>query len=138
MVTPGSAPTATFSFPTAVRVGPGTLAELPARLKALGCDIPLVVTDPGLLAAPAFGLLRQVLGGAGEGTAWHVFSAVRPNPEEGGVVAGAKAYRDGGCDGVVAFGGGSALDAGKAIRLFVKRPVLTLAAFDWQGALSGG
>lgn len=132
-----AAPTAGFSFPTPTRVGPGTLAELPAKLKALGCKVPLVVTDPGLLKAPAFGLLRQVLGSDGEGKTWHVFSAVRPNPEEADVVAAAQAYRAGGCDGVVAFGGGSALDAGKAVRLWVKKPDLKLAAFDWQADWSG-
>ncbi len=132
-----TAPSGSFSFPTPTRIGPGVLKELPARLAALGVRKPLVVTDPGLLKAPAFGLLREVLGAAGEGSGWQVFSAVQPNPAEAEVVAAAAAYRDAGCDGVIAFGGGSALDAGKAVRLWVKRPDLTLASYDWQADWAG-
>ncbi len=131
------APSGSFSFPTPTRVGAGTLKELPARLAALGCRRPLVVTDPGLLTSPAFDLLRNVLGAANEGKTWAVFSSVRPNPEEADVVAGARAYRAAECDGVVAFGGGSALDAGKAVRLFVKKPDLALKDFDWQADWTG-
>lgn len=131
------APAGSFSFPTPTRVGAGALRGLPDTLAALGCRRPLVVTDPGLLKAPAFGMLRDVLGAAGEGRDWIVFSGVRPNPEEADVVAGAAAYRSGGCDGVVAFGGGSALDAGKAVRLFVKKPDLALKEFDWQADWTG-
>jgi len=126
-----------FSFPTAVRYGAGTLSELPGRLAKLGVRRPLVVTDPGLPPTPAFALLRRALGEAGEGKDWMVFTGVRPNPEESDVVAGAEAFRDGGCDGVVAFGGGSALDAGKAVRLFVKRPDLKLKDYDWAADWSG-
>ena len=57
-----SSPVATFSFPTTTVFGPGTLAELPARLKSLGCQRPLVVTDPGLIPTRAFQRLTQVLG----------------------------------------------------------------------------
>ncbi|MEK7476260.1 MAG: iron-containing alcohol dehydrogenase [Candidatus Coatesbacteria bacterium] len=131
-----TAPTA-FSFPTQIRYGAGTLSELPDRLAKLGVTRPLVVTDPGLPPTPAFALLRRALGAAGEGKTWKVFTGVRPNPEEADVVAGAKAFRDGGCDGVVAFGGGSALDAGKAVRLFVKRPDLKLKDYDWAADWSG-
>jgi alcohol dehydrogenase class IV len=66
-----------------------------------------------------------------------LFDGVHPNPVESDVRAGAIAYQNGGCDGVIAFGGGSALDVGKAVRLLVKRPELSLAAYnagdDWRG-----
>jgi len=128
---------ATFSFPTQVRFGAGTIAELPDRLKILSCRNPLVVTDPVLTGSAAFGLLRRALGEAGEGKTWHVFSGVRPNPHEADAVGAAKAFRESGCDGVVAFGGGSALDVGKATRLFVKRPDLKLSAYDWTADWTG-
>src|SRR5687767_8587065 len=98
-----SKPTATFSFPTATIFGPGTLAELPEKLKSLGVLRPLVVTDAGLLATEAFGLLERALAPVGErNKGWFLFSGVRPNPVEEDVVEGARAFREGSCDGVIA------------------------------------
>jgi alcohol dehydrogenase class IV len=121
-----------FSFPTTTLFGPGSVSELPERLKQLGASRPLVVTDPGLLHTEAFEILEKTLGASGKGNAWFVFSSVHPNPIEQDVVKGAEAYSAHGCDGVIAFGGGSALDAGKAVRLLVKRPDFNLAKFDWR------
>src|SRR6266702_779259 len=106
-----------FSFPTSILFGAGALAELPAELARAGCRRPLVVADAGLRAA---GLLDRVTGTlAAAGVPLHVFEGVEPNPVTTNVEAGAAAYRDGGCDGVVAMGGGSPLDVGKAVRLRV-------------------
>ncbi len=127
----------TFSFPTPTLFGSGALAELPARLARLGVQRPLVVTDPGLLPTAAFQRLQNILGADGQGTRWFLYSGVHPNPVEEDVRAGAAAYRAGGCDGVIAFGGGSALDAGKAVRLLIKQPGLNLAEFDWQADWTG-
>lgn len=121
-----------FSFPTSVLFGVGALRELPQRLKNFGVHRPLVVTDPGLPPTEAFGLLEEVLGADKRGKDWFVFSQVHPNPVEKDVVDGAAAYTRHGCDGVIAFGGGSALDAGKAVRLLVKRPGFALHDFDWR------
>jgi alcohol dehydrogenase class IV len=117
--------------------GAGALAELPARLRILGIQRPLVVTDPGLLPTTAFQKLQSVLGADNRGATWFLFSDVHPNPVEEDVRQGAAAYRAGKCDGVIAFGGGSALDAGKAVRLLIKKPDLNLAEFDWQADWSG-
>ena len=127
----------TFSFPTPTLFGAGALAELPRRLVALGVRRPLVVTDPGLLPTAAFQQLRATLGAAGQGTEWFLFSDVHPNPVERDVVEPATLFREKNCDGVIAIGGGSALDAGKAARLLVKRPGFNLARVydepDWSG-----
>ncbi len=132
-----SAPVATFSFPTATLFGPGAIAELPARIRQMGGKRPLVVTDPGLLQTNAFQTLSRVLGPAQLGQTWELFHDVHTNPTEQDVIDAGKAYRAAGCDLVVAFGGGSALDVGKACRLLVKRPDLQLAKFnfndDWSG-----
>jgi len=122
----------TFSFPTTTVFGAGAVHELPRRLKQLGLERPLVVTDPGLLPTEAFALLRNALGADREGRSWFVFSNVHPNPVEQDVVDGAAAYTKAGCDSVIAFGGGSALDAGKAVRLLLKRPGFKLENFDWK------
>src|ERR1051325_1491025 len=124
---PMSAPIGTFSFPTPTLYGPGTLAELPSRLPGLGMRKPLVVTDPGLLPTESFNLLDKALGPLGaKGQGWALFSEVHPNPIEADVANGARVYRENNCDGVFAFGGGSALDVGKAIRK--KSPSLPFCA----------
>src|SRR3989449_287009 len=126
-----------FSFPTATIFGAGALGELPARLKQMGCRRPLVVTDPGLLQTRAFEMLKSTLGSKELGQTWDIFHGVHSNPTEQDVVDAAKAFRASQCDSVVAFGGGSALDVGKACRLLAKRPGLKLGQFnfndDWSG-----
>lgn len=126
-----------FSFPTPTLFGAGALKELPARLAKLGIHRPLVVTDPGLLPTEAFAALAQVLGVGARDQSWFVYSGVHPNPIESDVREPAEAFVKNRCDGVIAIGGGSALDAGKAARLLVKRPGYDLAKFynesDWSG-----
>jgi alcohol dehydrogenase class IV len=115
----------TFSFPTAVLFGPGTIKELPQRLSAMGATKPLVVTDKGLLATPVFRTIEMLSGGK-----WPVFSGVTPNPVEDDVERAAEAFRQGGCDSVVAVGGGSALDVGKVVRVRVSWPDVPLRRFS--------
>jgi alcohol dehydrogenase class IV len=127
----------TFSFPTTTVFGVGALSQLGDRLARLKVERPLVVTDAGLLPTEAFKRLQTALGGQHPGKNWKLFSGVNPNPVENDVREGAEAFRAGGCDGIIAFGGGSALDVGKAIRLVIKRPKLDLGQFrfedDWTG-----
>ena len=127
----------TFSFPTPTLFGTGSVSELPVRLKGLGVVRPLVVTDSGLLKTSAFQILRRTLGEAGEGNLWAVYSGVHSNPIENDVREAAALFIKHKCDGVIAIGGGSPLDVGKASRLLVKRPALDFAKFydekDWSG-----
>ena len=126
-----------FSFPTTTLFGAGALAELPARLAQMQVHRPLVVTDPGLLQTEAFQILQQTLGPSRLNQSWFLHHGVHPNPIEADVSETAEAFRVGQCDAVIAFGGGSALDVGKAARLLLKRPGLKLAGFrfeeDWSG-----
>ncbi|SPE50516.1 Iron-containing alcohol dehydrogenase [Verrucomicrobia bacterium] len=121
-----------FSFPTNIRFGAGSLQELPRHLAALGVNKPLIVTDPGLLPTDAFKSLEKI-----SGKKWAVFSGVHPNPVIEDVEAATAAYRTGKCDSVIAFGGGSALDVGKVIRICVKRPDKPLIPFDFDADWSG-
>src|ERR1051325_292292 len=121
-----------FSFPTKIRFGAGALGDLPQQLAGLGVRKPLVVTDPGLLATDAFAVLEKI-----SGKKWEVFSGVHPNPTIEDVNAAAAAYRGGNCDSVIAFGGGSALDVGKVIRLCIKRPAQPLLPFEFEADWSG-
>ncbi|MFZ9856507.1 MAG: iron-containing alcohol dehydrogenase [Limisphaerales bacterium] len=128
----------TFSFPTRTRFGAGSLAELPEALKSMGIGKPLVVTDAGLSRTDAFRRLVTTLGESGRDRDWFVFDGVHPNPIEDDVRIPAALFREKGCDGVIAIGGGSPLDAGKAARLLAKHPGFPLARFyeqpaDWSG-----
>ena len=105
--------TANWSYPTSIRFGAGRISELADACKSAGMSKPLFVTDPGIVSLPITKTALDVLEGAGISSA--VFSDVQPNPTAGNVEAGLKIMRDGGHDGVIAFGGGSALDAGKTI-----------------------
>ncbi len=106
-----------WSFPTTVRFGVGRIVELPKACRELGMTRPLVVTDKGLAPLPMLTDSVAALLDAGLGAA--MFSDVQGNPIEANVDAGLQAYRDGDHDGVVAFGGGSAMDGGKCIALMV-------------------
>jgi len=104
---------ANWSYPTRIRFGPGRLAELPEACRAAGIARPLLVTDRGLAGQAITAGALDALGGAGLGRA--MFADVAPNPSEDDLACGIAAYRAGGHDGVVAFGGGSALDLGKLV-----------------------
>ncbi len=127
----------TFSFPTATVYGPGTLSELPMRLQQIGSHRPLVVTDSGLVKTRAFEMLAHTLDNKQLGQTWELFHGVHSNPLEQDVAEAAKLFREARCDAVVAFGGGSAMDVGKACRLLVKRPDLKLAKFNYHDDWSG-
>lgn len=129
--------THSYSFPTSIRLGAGCVDQIPELLEELGVKKPLLVTDPGLLATPAFAKVQEVLGEDGKGTEWILFSETHPNPIESDVLESARIFRESGCDGVVALGGGSALDVGKALRLWVKEPQLKLDEYDWMHDWSG-
>jgi alcohol dehydrogenase class IV len=98
-----------WSYPTRIWAGPGRIAELPKACAELGIRRPLLVTDRGLKQHSMIRVALESLPGAA------LFGDVKGNPTGGNVDAGLAAYRAGGHDGVVAFGGGSALDAGKVI-----------------------
>src|SRR5687767_1639724 len=96
-----------WSYPTSIRFGAGRIDELGDACAAAGIARPLFVTDPGLKPLP---ITERALGAlAAAGLPTEVFSQVQPNPTEANVAAGLEVLRDGGHDGVVAFGGGSAL-----------------------------
>jgi alcohol dehydrogenase class IV len=106
-------PTANWSYPTAIKFGAGRISELGGACKTIGMKRPLLVTDKGLASMAITKNALDILEAAGLGRA--MFSDVDPNPDDHNLAAGLAAYKAGGHDGVVAFGGGSALDLGKLI-----------------------
>ena len=109
---------ANWNYPTNIRVGAGRIKELAELCKGLGMQSPLLITDPGLAALP---MLQQIV----DDVQCRVFSAIKANPTGGNVRDGVDYYRSNNHDGVIAFGGGSALDAAKAVALMVgqDRPI---------------
>ncbi len=105
--------TGNWSYPTSIRFGAGRIAEIAEACRAVGMQKPLLVTDRGLAGLPITRRTLDLLEAGGLDHA--LFAEVDPNPNEKNLAAGLAAYRDGGHDGVIAFGGGSGLDLGKVV-----------------------
>jgi alcohol dehydrogenase class IV len=106
---------ANWNFPTAMRCGAGRIKDLADACRELGIKKPLLVTDPGIAKLP---MVNEILeDNKAKGMPTGLFQDVKPNPTGKNVDDGVKIYRENGYDGVIAFGGGSALDAAKAIAL---------------------
>jgi len=102
-----------WNYPTSVKFGCGRIKELADHCKALGMKRPLLVTDPGLAGLPM--IKDAIASNEAAGIPTGLFSDIQGNPIGKNVEDGLKVYRAGGHDGVIAFGGGSALDAAKTI-----------------------
>ncbi len=102
-----------WSYPTAIRFGAGRINEIADACAQAGMKKPLLVTDKGLADLPITRKTLDLMEAGGLGRA--MFSDVDPNPNEKNLEAGVKAFRAGGHDGVIAFGGGSGLDLGKMV-----------------------
>ncbi len=106
-------PSVNWNYPTAVKVGPGRIRELPDWCKSLGMQRPLLVTDPGLAPLPMVAeTLARCRAAKLDCASFH---DIKGNPTGRNVEAGVTAFKAGRHDGVIAFGGGSALDAAKAV-----------------------
>ena len=109
-----------FNIPSSVIIGGGASAELLPQLRRLGVSRVLVVTDAFMVKSGVVGRLLAPLKEGGIGTA--VFDGVQPDPTVQNVRHGLALYRSSGAEAVVAIGGGSPLDAGKAISILTTNP----------------
>ena len=95
-----------------IAYGPGRLAEIGKHCAALGMTNPLIVTDKGSRELPFIVQTQSSL--ADQGLTSHVFSDISPNPRDHEIKNARGVFRSGSHDGVIAMGGGSGMDGGKA------------------------
>ncbi|KZM45883.1 MAG: iron-containing alcohol dehydrogenase [Marinomonas sp.] len=132
--------TMNWNYPTAVRAGVGRISELADACQSLGMKAPLLVTDPGLASLP---MVTDAIAACVEaGLDCRLFSNIKGNPTGENVNDGVVAFREGKHDGVIAFGGGSGLDAAKAIA-FMSGQTADLWSFEdvgdnWSKAIESG
>jgi len=129
-----------WNYPSYIRAGAGRIAELPDTCRSLGIHRPLLVTDPGLATLP---MVRQAVAHCETADlACRLFSDIKSNPCGENVAAGVAAFSAGNHDGVIAFGGGSALDVGKAVALMTgqDRPLWDFEDIgdNWKRVLETG
>jgi 4-hydroxybutyrate dehydrogenase len=122
----------TWSFPTRILFGAGSVERTGSEAKQLGASRALLVADKGVVKAGIIEPVERALKAAGLETA--LFDDVLPNPIEKNVHDGVQAFRDARADIVVAIGGGSPLDVGKLIRLAVNH---TRPLVDYDDATGG-
>ena len=106
-----------WNYPTPIRFGPGRIQELAGACRELQISRPLLITDEGLAESEI--VERAISICHADGLECGLFADVQGNPIGENVDAGVRAYHSGGHDGVIAFGGGSGLDAAKAVALMV-------------------
>lgn len=118
---------ANWNYPTSIKVGAGRISELADHCKNLGMKSPLLITDPGLVSLP---MIQNAVKSCQEaGLNCGLFSDIKGNPTGKNVDDGVAYFKANGHDGVIAFGGGSALDAAKAVALMVGQ---TRPLFDFE------
>jgi alcohol dehydrogenase class IV len=93
--------------------GNGAIGLVSRYARNFGARKPLIVTDPGVIAAGWPGKVVEELGAAD--LEYAVFSEINANPRDAQVMAGAEFYCEQGCDAIIAVGGGSPMDCAKAI-----------------------
>ena len=120
---------ATLSYLTTTLFDFGAIQRLGKGLKRLGIERPMIATDRGVADAGILAKVDETIGGAAA-----VFDATPANPTESAVRDAAALYRESGADGLIALGGGSPIDLGKATALMVKsdKPLL-----DYAGVARG-
>ncbi len=108
-----------WNYPTAMRAGEGRINEIADICSEFRIQSPLLVTDPGLAKLPMVSNIIETCQQAGLNI--RLFSDIKANPTGTNVDHGITQYLEGNHDGVIALGGGSGLDAGKAVAVAARQ-----------------
>ena len=109
---------ALIQYLTQIEFDYGAVAQIPAHCRRVGIARPLIVTDAGVRAA---GVLQPVIDALG-GMPHAIYDGTPSNPTEAAVRAAAEIYRAEHCDGLIAVGGGSAIDSAKGVAIAASHP----------------
>ena len=118
-----------WGFPVPISYGPGRLAEIGKACISLDIKNPLIVTDSGSKELPFIERLKEILIGSNIGS--DLYSKISPNPKEDEIAEGCSQFKFGNHDAIIAIGGGSAMDGGKAICLTANNDI-PLWDFEWE------
>ncbi len=119
--------TTNWNYPTTIWFGDERVKDISNALEQLNIKKPLIVTDVALVKLPIMEDLTNAL--KEENVSFNIFSDVQPNPTGKNVQNGVEKYIENENDGIIAFGGGSALDAGKTIAFMSGQ---TLSIWDFE------
>jgi len=106
-----------WTFPTFTAYGPGRFKEIGNFCKNFNIQNVLIVIDSGSINLPFISDLQNLLSDSKIKS--NIYSNISPNPRDDEIEGGCKKFREGSHDGIIAIGGGSAMDGGKAISLTV-------------------
>ena len=118
-----------WSEPELIR-GAGAVKKLPSAVKAKNVDNVLVVTDKGLTGLHLLDGLYESLDS--QGVKYTVYDGVQPNPTIDNIETAVELYKNNGCNGIIAFGGGSPMDCAKACGARIVRPKKTVPELRGQ------
>ncbi len=123
-----------INYVTQIQFDFGAISLLKSECQRVGITKPLIVTDAGVKAA---GILQKALDQLG-GMAIEVFDQTPSNPTEAAVMAAAQQYQKSGCDGLIAVGGGSAIDCAKGVAIAATHTKCELGSLKTFATIEGG
>lgn len=125
-----------WTVPLPIEYGPGVRNQLAGLCREFSIFRPMIITDQGSLRLPFVGEIQRSLNEAG--LACGLYGEIEPNPTDVSVKAGAAAYQAWEADGIIALGGGSGLDGGKAVALIARQQRCDLWEFDFDKPVPEG